>query len=80
VAPGIVRKAAPDNWNSIGHESVVIITHDLAKMKTKSIDLRGQKIRVLALDDLIRMKQASGRPQDREDVKSLEFIKKKAVR
>lgn len=52
----------------------IIITHDLAAHKTITKRFLLGKIHVLALDDLIQMKKASGRPQDLEDVKTLEAI------
>jgi hypothetical protein len=52
----------------------VIITHDLARMRRVSRKLGGSKISVLAREDLIKMKRASGRPQDLEDVKVLEML------
>ena len=36
-----------------------------------AIDLGGLEIRIAGLDDLIRMKQASGRPQDLGDIAAL---------
>lgn len=35
------------------------------------------RIKVLAIDDLIRMKRSSARPQDLEDIKTLEAIRAK---
>lgn len=52
----------------------IIITHDLAKLKTKTIRAAGRALPVLAAADLIAMKKASGRPQDQEDVKALEGL------
>lgn len=52
----------------------VIITHDLARMTRVSRKLGASKISVLAREDLITMKRASGRPQDLEDVKVLEML------
>lgn len=53
----------------------IIITHDLNKMKRKVIAFQGIKIKILALDDLIKMKSSTGRKQDEEDIKALKFIK-----
>jgi hypothetical protein len=66
-------------WNffdpkQLQHEVDIIITYDLSKAKTKTIGLSSGKIKVLSVEDLIRMKKASGRPQDIEDVKSLEQL------
>lgn len=66
-------------WSFVNHQNPaeivdVIITHDLKTMKTKRISSGGQDLPVLAIDDLIRMKRASGRPQDLEDIKALEQL------
>jgi hypothetical protein len=53
----------------------VILTHNLARLKTKRILVRGQAIRIVALDDLIRMKGEAGRPQDLEDIRALTTLK-----
>jgi hypothetical protein len=53
----------------------VILTHDLAGLKTKGVRVQGRTIKIVAIDDLIRMKKAAGRPQDLEDVKALRTLK-----
>lgn len=55
----------------------IVLTHDLSDMKTRSIRIQGRQIRLVALDDLIRMKQDSGRPQDLEDVRALQTLRGK---
>lgn len=54
----------------------VILTHDVKEMKTISIRSGGYVIPVLSVEELIKMKQKSGRPQDLEDIKALKSIKK----
>ena len=54
----------------------VILTHDLSEMKSVSKKFGLLSIKVLSLDDLIKMKKQSNRPQDREDIKILKAIKK----
>src|SRR5206468_12221236 len=49
----------------------VILTEDPADMDIKKIRIENQIVRVASVADLIRMKQGTGRPQDREDVKAL---------
>ena len=49
----------------------VILTEDPADMDIKKIRIEDQIVRVASVADLIRMKQGTGRPQDREDVKAL---------
>ena len=53
----------------------IIITEDLAKMHTVSKQGFGLDIQVLAIEDLIQMKQKSGRLQDLEDIAALETLK-----
>src|SRR2546425_10258488 len=52
----------------------VILTEDLAGMEVKKLTIQNQIVRVASIADLIRMKQGSGRPQDREDVKALKRL------
>ena len=53
----------------------IILTHNLADMKTVRFRVRGQTIKVASIDDLIRMKRGTGRDQDREDIKALRKLK-----
>ena len=52
----------------------VILTEDLADMDVKKVTIQNQIVRVVSIADLIRMKQGTGRPQDREDVKALKRL------
>lgn len=52
----------------------IVITHDLRRMKSVTLRILGKKVEVLSIPDLIGMKRASGRDQDREDVKALEGL------
>lgn len=52
----------------------IIISYDLKNATVKTINTSSGKVKVLSLNDLIVMKKASGRPQDLEDVKSLESL------
>lgn len=50
----------------------VIINYDLKSLRdTKKVETDAGPIRVLSLNELIKMKQAAGRPQDLEDIKAL---------
>ena len=48
----------------------IVLTRDLAKMRTKKID----GLPVLAKADLVAMKKESGRPQDLADIEALESL------
>ena len=68
-------------WNFINisnpTESVdIILTDDLKKMKIRNIRSGNMTLRVISIEDLIKMKQKSGRPQDLEDIKALRSLKK----
>lgn len=49
----------------------VILTEDLARLKTRKVEVQGRTLRVASIAELIRMKQGTGRPQDEEDVLAL---------
>src|SRR5437867_7529089 len=40
----------------------VILTEDLARMRVKRVKVMGRTVRVASIEDLVRMKRASGRP------------------
>lgn len=54
----------------------LLILDDLKELGIHKIKVGNESIPVVAKSDLIRMKQKSDRPQDREDIKALEAIKK----
>lgn len=49
----------------------IIITHDLGKLRTKQVKVKNTIVSILALSDLIQMKEQSGRPQDLSDIQAL---------
>jgi len=49
----------------------IVITYDLKNKRVKTINTEDGKVRILSREDLIKMKKASGRPQDLEDVNAL---------
>lgn len=53
----------------------IILPYDLADYRTIQKKFGSIHLTVLSLDDLIAMKRKSNRPQDREDVKTLEGLK-----
>lgn len=67
-------------WNFYNPEDVsqlidIIITYDLKDKGRQRLHTAAGPIHVLQLDELIRMKRASGRPQDIEDADALEKLK-----
>ena len=52
----------------------IVISYNLEDGHTKIIRTSGGNVNILAKEDLIKMKKASGRIQDLEDVKSLEAL------
>lgn len=53
----------------------LLLTYDLKELKTTRIAVDGRRIRVVSLADMIRMKKASGRPQDLADIDALQRIR-----
>jgi hypothetical protein len=53
----------------------VVITENLKDIGIVSKAAFGMKIKVAAIDDLIRIKKKSGRKQDKEDIKALEKLR-----
>ena len=49
--------------------------HELRKRALR-IELEGRTVRVAAIDDLVSMKRAAGRPRDLEDIEALEAIQR----
>lgn len=55
----------------------IIISHDLKAMKTKSVTAGSTRVKVLAIDHLIDMKNEAGREQDLADIKALTSIRER---
>jgi len=53
----------------------VILTEDLSHLTVKRIKVQGQTVRLASIEDLVRMKRASGRPQDLADVEALRRLR-----
>ncbi len=53
----------------------IVIAEDLKGKKAQQVQTADGPVRVLSRADLIRMKRASGRPQDLEDARALERLK-----
>ncbi|MCE5293288.1 MAG: hypothetical protein LLF94_01575 [Chlamydiales bacterium] len=62
------------NPTKLNEQVDIIINYDLSKASVKTFSTHLGKIKVLNKSDLIAMKKSSGRPQDLEDVKSLEQL------
>lgn len=54
----------------------ILLVEDLRKLKLKNIKVGTRSIHIVAIPDLIRMKKKARRPQDLEDIKALEGLKK----
>jgi len=66
-------------WSFINHNNPlevvdIIITHDAKQMKTEILHVDGMTIKIATIDEIIKMKKKSGRPQDLEDIKALEKL------
>jgi len=53
----------------------ILITENLKDIGTVRKTAFGMKIKVAAIDDLIRIKKNSGRKQDKEDIRALEKLR-----
>lgn len=53
----------------------ILLTQDLAGVRVKRVRARDRMIRIVSLEDLIRMKSGTRRPQDIEDVKALRRLR-----
>jgi predicted nucleotidyltransferase len=54
--------------------------YDGMRTRALSTDLDGIVVQIVGLDDLIRMKQATGRPSDLEDIEALTTILRREAR
>ncbi len=54
----------------------ILIIEDLRSLKTTFVKLAKGRIPILAIEELIQMKKRAGRPQDLEDIKALERLRK----
>lgn len=52
----------------------VILTRDLRDTRVGRVTIRGKSVKLASIDDVIRMKTESNRPQDVEDVKALKKL------
>ncbi len=63
------------NPNDLSIQVDIIISYDLKGKRTKRIQLVDGPIQILEIRELIKMKRASARPQDMEDVRALEQLR-----
>jgi len=52
----------------------ILVTEDLARLTTVTKSAYGRKLRIVSIQDLIRMKRKSARPQDLADIEALEKL------
>lgn len=67
-------------WSFVNHQIPsevvdILITCGFEDIKTVIKKINSQPVHIIAIDDLIKMKKQSGRPQDLEDVKALGKLK-----
>lgn len=71
-----VRNRNMDAWTFVNPGSPseivdIILSEDLSEMKVSQIRVHGRSIRLASVEDLIRMKEKSGRDQDLADIEAL---------
>ncbi len=49
----------------------LVITKDLKDLKVQKVSVSGKKVSVASLEDLVKMKTESGRPQDLVDIRNI---------
>ncbi len=54
----------------------IVITEDLNQLKTIGVSIKNKKVKIISLEDLIKIKTKSARPQDLEDIKALRKLQK----
>ena len=64
-------------WSFVDHQKPyrqvdILITHDVKKLKTEIISVGGKKIKIVTLEQLLKMKKAAGRPQDLVDIQNIQ--------
>lgn len=62
------------DYNEPSRQVDILINKDLRNLEVKSISVGGRKISVVTLQELLRMKQEVGRPQDLIDVKNIQDL------
>jgi len=62
------------NPHDLTEQVDIVITYDIKGKRVNTIDTSAGPVRVLARGPLIKMKRASGRPQDLEDAAALERL------
>ncbi len=53
----------------------ILLTEDLRRLTVRGMRVGRQRVRVASIEDLIRMKRASARPQDLEDIRALRSLR-----
>jgi hypothetical protein len=55
----------------------ILLTEDLRKVQVRTLKYGRHRINIISIEDLMRMKEKTGRPQDQADVQALRIIKEK---
>lgn len=62
------------DFKNPSRQADLLITEDLALLKTNTIKVGGRKIKVATLEELLRMKKISNRPQDQIDIENIKRL------
>ena len=62
------------DFKNPSRQADLLITEDLALLKTDTIKVGGRKIKVATLEELLRMKKISNRPQDQIDIENIKRL------
>ena len=65
-----------NNFRVIDIMILTPVSYKAAKLNRTTVDVKGIKIHLIGLDDLIKMKKVSGREQDLSDIEAIEKLKK----
>jgi hypothetical protein len=68
--------AAGVEFMVVGGQAEALMAYEDLLARAETVEMAGQPVRVIGLDDLIRIKRHLGRPKDRESLLQLEAIKR----
>lgn len=59
------------DYANLSRQVDILITKDLKKLKTQVLSVAGRKIQVATLQEILKMKEEAGRPQDLIDIANI---------